>query len=66
MRCCGAHLTLGHSPDALIATLAQALLRENAGFHAYQMLEAGMRPRGPYTTPVPDIELIMAAAIPFR
>jgi nitrite reductase/ring-hydroxylating ferredoxin subunit len=36
------HLT-GHSPDALIATLAQALLREDAGFHAYQMLEAGVR-----------------------
>src|SRR5215467_14007869 len=37
------HLTLGHSPHALIATLAQALLREDAGFHAYQMLEAGVR-----------------------
>jgi nitrite reductase/ring-hydroxylating ferredoxin subunit len=37
------HFTLGHSPDALIATLAQALLREDAGFHAYQMLEAGVR-----------------------
>ena len=37
------HLTLGHSPDALIGTLAQALLREDAGFHAYQMLEAGVR-----------------------
>jgi hypothetical protein len=37
------HLTLGHSPDALIATLSQALLREDAGFHAYQMLEAGVR-----------------------
>ena len=37
------HLMLGHSPDALIATLAQALLREDAGFHAYQMLEAGVR-----------------------
>ena len=37
------HLTLDHSPDALIATLAQALLREDAGFHAYQMLEAGVR-----------------------
>jgi hypothetical protein len=36
------HLTLGHPPDALIATLAQALLREDAGFHAYQMLEAGV------------------------
>ena len=36
-------LTLGHSPDTLIATLGQALLREDAGFHAYQILEAGMR-----------------------
>ncbi len=37
------HLALGHSPEALIATLAHALLREDAGFHAYQMLEAGVR-----------------------
>ena len=37
------HLTLGHSPQALIATLAHAALREDAGFHAYQMLEAGVR-----------------------
>jgi len=37
------YLFLGHSPDSLIATLAQALLREDAGFHAYQMLEAGVR-----------------------
>ncbi|TMJ42395.1 MAG: Rieske (2Fe-2S) protein [Alphaproteobacteria bacterium] len=37
------HLTLRHSPQALIATLAHAVLREDAGFHAYQMLEAGVR-----------------------
>src|SRR5271166_2869424 len=37
------HLTLGHSPQALIATLARAVLREDAGFHVYQMLEAGVR-----------------------
>jgi nitrite reductase/ring-hydroxylating ferredoxin subunit len=37
------HLILGHSPEALIATLASALLREDAGFHAYQILEAGVR-----------------------
>ena len=37
------HLKLGHSPRALIATLARALLREDAGFQAYQMLEAGVR-----------------------
>ncbi|SIT49033.1 Rieske (2Fe-2S) domain-containing protein [Paraburkholderia piptadeniae] len=37
------HLTLGHPPQALIGTLALAVLREDAGFHAYQMLEAGVR-----------------------
>jgi nitrite reductase/ring-hydroxylating ferredoxin subunit len=37
------HLRLGHSPQAVIATLAHAVLREDAGFHAYQMLEAGIR-----------------------
>ncbi len=37
------HFELGHSPQALIATLSHAVLREDAGFHAYQMLEAGVR-----------------------
>ena len=37
------HLTLGHSSKGLITTLARAVLREDAGFHAYQMLEAGVR-----------------------
>ena len=37
------HLGLGYSPQALIAALARAVLREDAGFHAYQMLEAGVR-----------------------
>ena len=37
------HLSLGHPPRALIATLGRALLREDAGFHAHQMLEAGVR-----------------------
>src|SRR5262249_6709563 len=40
------HLTLGHSPQALIATLARAVLREDAGFHAYQMPVAGVRQFG--------------------
>lgn len=35
------HLALGHPPDDLIVTLAHALLREDVGFHACQMLEAG-------------------------
>jgi hypothetical protein len=37
------HLQLGHSPQELIVTLARAVLREDAGFHTYQMLEAGVR-----------------------
>jgi len=37
------HLKLGHPPQALIATLTHAVLREDAGFHTYQMLEAGVR-----------------------
>jgi hypothetical protein len=36
------HLMLGHSVQALIATLARSLLREDAGFHAYQVLDAGV------------------------
>jgi nitrite reductase/ring-hydroxylating ferredoxin subunit len=36
------HLLLGYSPEALTATLAHALLREDAGFHAYQMVDAGV------------------------
>jgi len=37
------HFQLGHPPERLIATLGLGVLREDAGFHAYQMLEAGVR-----------------------
>jgi nitrite reductase/ring-hydroxylating ferredoxin subunit len=37
------HFNLCHPAERLIATLALAVLREDAGFHAYQMLEAGIR-----------------------
>jgi len=37
------YLLLDHPPGPLIATLAHAVLREDAGFHAYQMLDAGVR-----------------------
>jgi hypothetical protein len=37
------YLMLGHPADRLIATLAHAVLREDADFHTYQMLEAGVR-----------------------
>ena len=36
------YLSLGHDPANLIATLGHTLLREDAEFHTYQMLEAGV------------------------
>jgi nitrite reductase/ring-hydroxylating ferredoxin subunit len=36
------YLALGHPAQGLIATLARALLREDAGFHAFQAFEAGV------------------------
>ena len=37
------YLMLGHPVEPLIATLARATLREDAEFHTYQMLEAGVQ-----------------------
>jgi hypothetical protein len=37
------YLVLAHPVEPLIATLARAVLREDAGFHTYQMLEAGVQ-----------------------
>ena len=37
------YLALRHPADRLITTLAHAVLREDADFHTYQMLEAGVR-----------------------
>jgi nitrite reductase/ring-hydroxylating ferredoxin subunit len=34
------YLAKRHDPERLLATLARAVLREDAGFHTYQMLEA--------------------------
>jgi hypothetical protein len=34
------YLAKGHDAERLLATLARAVLREDAGFHTYQMLEA--------------------------
>lgn len=37
------YLTLGHPVDRLFRTLTESLLREDAEFHSFQMLEAGIR-----------------------
>jgi hypothetical protein len=56
------HLTLGHPPSALIGTLAQGLLREDAGFHAYQMLETGVRQFGEWGNTDPGRHILIAVA----
>jgi nitrite reductase/ring-hydroxylating ferredoxin subunit len=56
------HLMLGHPPQAIIAALAHALLREDAGFHAYQMLEAGVRQFGEWGDTPPGRHILVAVA----
>ena len=56
------HLTLGHSPQALIATLAHVLVREDAGFHAYQMLEGAIRQFGAWGNTDEGRQILIAAA----
>src|SRR5439155_11609797 len=56
------YLTLGHPPEALIATLARGLLREDAGFHAYQMLEAGVRQFAEWGNTDPGRHILIAVA----
>ena len=56
------HLTLGHSVRSLIATLARALLREDAGFHAYQVLDAGMRQFGEWGNTDEGRHILIAVA----
>ncbi|SEC27760.1 Ferredoxin subunit of nitrite reductase or a ring-hydroxylating dioxygenase [Rhizobiales bacterium GAS188] len=56
------HLTLGHNPQSIIATLAHALLREDAGFHAYQILEAGVRQFREWEEPEPRRHILIAVA----
>jgi nitrite reductase/ring-hydroxylating ferredoxin subunit len=56
------HLMLGHPPQAIIAALAHALLREDAGFHAYQMLEAGVRQFAEWGHTPPGRHILVAVA----
>jgi hypothetical protein len=56
------HLTLGHPAEDVIATLGRALLREDAGFHAYQMLEAAVRQFGGWPAGSAEGRHILVAA----
>jgi nitrite reductase/ring-hydroxylating ferredoxin subunit len=56
------HLTLGHPPDLIISALAFALVREDAGFHAFQMFEAGVRQFGEWGNTEPGRHILVAVA----
>ncbi|MBV9567134.1 MAG: Rieske (2Fe-2S) protein [Hyphomicrobiales bacterium] len=56
------HLLLRHAPLDLIATLAHAVLREDAGFHAYQMLEAAVRQFTVWGDTTEGRQILIAAA----
>jgi nitrite reductase/ring-hydroxylating ferredoxin subunit len=56
------HLLLGHPPKALIETLAHVLLREDTGFHAYQMFEAGIRQFREWDDDVAGRHILIAVA----
>ena len=55
------YLDCGHPTEQLIATLARALLREDAGFHSFQILEAGIRQAGEWGAG-PEARNILVAA----
>ena len=56
------HVALGHSPELIMRTLARALLREDADFHAYQMLEAGVRQFQEWGNVQPGQHVLIAVA----
>jgi hypothetical protein len=56
------HLTLGHPPELIISALARALLREDAGFHAYQILEAGVHQFTEWGNTEPGRHILIAVA----
>jgi nitrite reductase/ring-hydroxylating ferredoxin subunit len=56
------HLQPGHSPQELIVTLARAVLREDEGFHTYQMLEAGIRQFTAWGNTDPGRHVLIAVA----
>jgi nitrite reductase/ring-hydroxylating ferredoxin subunit len=56
------HLARGHAAEPLIATLCFALLREDADFHTYQMVEAGVRQYREWGASVEGRNILVAVA----
>ena len=50
----------------LVATLGRALLREDAGFHAYQMFEAGVRQLAEWGDTAPGRHILLPSGRPYR
>jgi hypothetical protein len=56
------YTALGHAVEPLIATLARAVLREDSGFHTYQMREAGVRQNWNWGQSVAGRHILIAVA----
>ena len=56
------YLDLGHAMQPLVGTLAKAVLREDADFHTYQMLEAAVRQAQEWTSMRERRHILVAAA----
>ena len=56
------HLSLGYPSNDVIAALATALLREDASFHSFQMLEAGVRQFGEWGNSNEGRHILVAVA----
>src|SRR5262249_20037620 len=56
------YMMLGHPACGLIATLARAVLREDADFHTYQMLAAGVRQYGEWCESEEGRHILIAVA----
>jgi nitrite reductase/ring-hydroxylating ferredoxin subunit len=56
------YLLLNHPVPTLIAALARSVLREDAGFHVYQMLEAGVRQYREWGDSEPGRHILIAVA----
>ena len=56
------YLSLGHPVRPLIQTLARAVMREDAEFHTYQMLEAAVRQYEEWHGTEPANHVLIAAA----
>ena len=56
------YLILGHPVQPLIATLSRAVLREDAEFHTYQLLEASVQQYWEWGETAPGRHILIAAA----